>query len=101
MEDAWYSTSPRSLNKTLGHYQRQQAPFRTMQGYIECHDVPHISRYQLIIASSHSTSFTQADTYLEYMMAYLTGLNTAGIGLYALGENVEYIEHKFIMFSSV
>ena len=25
---------------------------------------------------------------------------TAGIGLYALGENVEYIENKFIMFSS-
>ena len=26
--------------------------------------------------------------------------DTAGIGLYALGENVEYIENKFIMFSS-
>ena len=26
---------------------------------------------------------------------------TAGIGLYALGENVEYIENKFIIFSSV
>lgn len=28
----------------------------------------------VIIASSHSTSVTQADTYLDYMTAYLTGL---------------------------
>jgi hypothetical protein len=42
-----------------------------------CRDILNITMSLIsavIIASSHSTSFTQADTYLEYMTTYLTGL---------------------------
>ena len=59
-----------------------------------------------LINKQQLTSLEQQRAYMRaFQPQLLTAINnrlhTAGIGLYALGENVEYIENTLIIFSSV